>query len=484
MDERLPSIGPHLYSDLKNALDGGLLAVRCDSFDIDALEENLLENEEVKIKEFMELMPAADALVQDLFSAYFKAMVRLESHENLRPSARSNHIIIEAVINSETFRKLKVDTFLNERNSISAAIASAEKLMDELQNLNLSMAKYLSRLEASTITGLRLLSGKESKKRTEFCKRRASSKVEERDVDDDGEEIVRRITDETKFIGRISPPKSIIDEWGIKGGGVLNLLPFHERLSLKRELMAMERFQKFLKLAIDLPRITKDSFRRELERGAEEVHDVTTGKEIARLLPVELTSLTRDVMKKAFYKKFFEGELLQYNILSKQSRGPIIVCVDTSHSMEGDKEMLAKAFALALRDVASEQDRAFLAILFGAKTQEVKLIQFERTGTDDIIELAEFYYGGGTDFQAPLKKALSIQQRSLNKKGDIIFLTDGQCELDEEFTAELLREKKRLDIKILTIIMDAGTSTDISLKPPVSDLIKRSSEFIAHETQN
>jgi len=183
-------------------------------------------------------------------------------------------------------------------------------------------------------------------------------------------------------------------------------------------------------------------------------------------------------MKKGFYKRFRDSELLMYNVYSRISKGPLIICIDTSHSMEGDSELLAKALALAFRDISVKQERTFKAVLFGARNQPVKVIPFEKICEDNLIEMAEFYYGGGTDFEMPLRTALTILNNEPGVKGDIIFLSDGQCELSPSFKAQFISEKRRLDIKVISIIMNLGKNTDITLQAPLSDSVYYASDFI------
>ena len=49
--------------------------------------------------------------------------------------------------------------------------------------------------------------------------------------------------------------------------------------------------------------------------------------------------------------------------------------------------------------------------------------------TKTVMDLAEYFPGGGTDFQRPLDAALECLQHARFKKGDVIFITDGECQV-------------------------------------------------------
>jgi uncharacterized protein with von Willebrand factor type A (vWA) domain len=50
---------------------------------------------------------------------------------------------------------------------------------------------------------------------------------------------------------------------------------------------------------------------------------------------------------------------------------------------------------------------------------------------NDIIELAE-YFPGGTDFNS-LDKASELLNLSKFKRGDVVFITDGECDVGEDW---------------------------------------------------
>src|SRR3972149_4390265 len=117
-------------------------------------------------------------------------------------------------------------------------------------------------------------------------------------------------------------------------------------------------------------------------------------------------------------------------------RGPIILLIDNSGSMgagEGGitREMWAKAMGLAMAEIALRDKRAIDFINFSSRTEMSKHVVSHALPPDEriraLIAVAEEYYGGGTDFEAPLDEAFTDVETAQFKKADVILVTDGDC---------------------------------------------------------
>jgi uncharacterized protein with von Willebrand factor type A (vWA) domain len=104
----------------------------------------------------------------------------------------------------------------------------------------------------------------------------------------------------------------------------------------------------------------------------------------------------------------------------------IICCVDCSGSMGArlpgsgaSGEAWAKACAVAMLDQARVARRGFAGILFSSADQ-VKVFRFptrERTRIGDVLNFAEFFWGGGTNFEEPLAVAAGLLDAEYNADG-------------------------------------------------------------------
>ena len=149
------------------------------------------------------------------------------------------------------------------------------------------------------------------------------------------------------------------------------------------------------------------------ERANAEVFAVGQGADLSRLLPPELLSLRHPVLRRDFRRRLLDGELLVYALRAREQRGrgPMIVCLDGSSSMAGDKEIWAKAVTLTLLDIAARQRRRFRSICFSSAETPLQVLELnarQRSAPEmsQVFALAEYFPGGGTDFQKPLDAAL------------------------------------------------------------------------------
>jgi uncharacterized protein with von Willebrand factor type A (vWA) domain len=81
-----------------------------------------------------------------------------------------------------------------------------------------------------------------------------------------------------------------------------------------------------------------------------------------------------------------------------------------------------------------------------------------------VLDLAEYFPGGGTDFQTPLDAALECLQQSRFKKGDIVFITDGECQVSPEWAEQFRQQKEKLGFSLFSILIDVGSSSLGTLK--------------------
>lgn len=123
-------------------------------------------------------------------------------------------------------------------------------------------------------------------------------------------------------------------------------------------------------------------------------------------------------LRAVFAARYAAGALMLYDTQGEQTtgQGAVIACVDTSHSMytEGPggitREAWSKACALALLDQARHAGRDFVGILFSAadKIQVFRCPGDRPAGIADVLDFAETFLGGGTDFQRPLGTAVEV----------------------------------------------------------------------------
>src|SRR5437764_13357300 len=191
--------------------------------------------------------------------------------------------------------------------------------------------------------------------------------------------------------------------------------------------------------------------RRTLDRGAAEAYDIERGSELGRLIPSEMLAMHHPVLVRDFRRRLLEGEVLQYRLREdeQKNRGPMVVCIDVSSSMQGEKELWAKAVSLTLMDIARRQRRLFRAVLLSSGPSSLKVVDLNelhryQPELRKVLEMAEYFPGGGTDFQAPIDAAVPLLEDKKLKRGDIVVITDGECQVGPEWLEALRRRKEEL----------------------------------------
>ncbi|NCG21291.1 MAG: VWA domain-containing protein, partial [Rhodobacterales bacterium] len=198
------------------------------------------------------------------------------------------------------------------------------------------------------------------------------------------------------------------------------------------------------------------------EGGREEVAGVRLGGEISNVLPVELGLLGDADTESLFYQRFLARRLMSLELSGTgdeggamgDKRGPVIACIDTSGSMEGDPELAAKALVLAVSRQVLPKGRVMHLLLFGgsAEFQEIRLRR-GHGGLEGLLDFLGFSFRGGTDFDTPLLRALQLlEERDLNL-ADILVVTDGLCRANQHVVDEVAKAREGRGVRVWSVVL-------------------------------
>jgi uncharacterized protein with von Willebrand factor type A (vWA) domain len=241
-----------------------------------------------------------------------------------------------------------------------------------------------------------------------------------------------------------------------------------KQIDMSEILEIMERYkdERDIKMIVDqLGRMAKIA-RKSMRSMTEEVDNIKAepselGDQLTKMMPTEMVNFRHPGKKKDFKKRLLESEIDQFKTRGQApvGRGPIITCKDTSGSMHGARNAWASAFYLAASSVAAKQKRR--SVLINFSHGPMKVTEFEKNDTfSKYIDDASYMIGGGTDFEAPLRKALEYIKDSKWNKADILFLTDGLCHLTDEFLKEFNKVKAQREFKVITVLINVGVASD------------------------
>ena len=254
--------------------------------------------------------------------------------------------------------------------------------------------------------------------------------------------------------------------WG-SGRADLERGPVGERLKLADVLRRKPELIKLMDLAGRFINIAREKQSEKVYTERDEIESVEEGNDLPDVMPDEFIKLLDPTLEALFYKQFFEKRLQQYSLSAKRprDRGPIYVAIDCSGSMVGDPDTWSKAVALAMYQIARDQHRDFHGCLFNGDIVDRIAV---KSGSPIPIAKVESYFGarcgGGTDFEIPLEEFRaggaftgSGAARKFHPhrpdNADLIFITDGECDVTPEFLTPFLESKKQKVFHIYSVLI-------------------------------
>ncbi len=238
--------------------------------------------------------------------------------------------------------------------------------------------------------------------------------------------------------------------------------------STGRESKFVEVFREVTDRVVQMQRVWTD-------RIPTETRSIHRSADIARMLPSESILLTRPTTKLLWYARLVERnlntyllegqELIESGFLDKKrqvaelekrplDRGPIILCLDTSGSMQGMPETVAKALTLACATAAHRQDRRCYLYAFGSTNQVIEHeLKLTTAGIPSLLAFLEQSFGGGTDPAGPLLSAIGRTRSEKWSSADIMVVTDGIFHLPEAVLPVLAAARKEQDLELVGVLV-------------------------------
>ena len=172
----------------------------------------------------------------------------------------------------------------------------------------------------------------------------------------------------------------------------------------------------------------------------EEIIGIRLGRDIEHVLPSELALMADPETSILFDLKYVESRLMCFDMQGIQrvqqhhqkeelrsveeaaKQGPMVICVDTSGSMNGMPETVAKAVALFIAGKARQQKRACYLINFSTGIETLDL--GDDFGMEALIKFLGMSFHGGTDAIPALDHALGVMQNETYERADLLMISD------------------------------------------------------------
>ncbi|ASJ22696.1 VWA domain-containing protein [Brachyspira hampsonii] len=169
----------------------------------------------------------------------------------------------------------------------------------------------------------------------------------------------------------------------------------------------------------------------------EEIVGIYFAKDIENVIPEELSLLCSKESEKLFKLKYIENRLMCFDKSAyvfnddmdyivragyREGKGDMIICIDTSGSMKGINEYIAKAVMFKMVMQALSENRNAYLINFSTEIYTCKFTK--ENGIEDLIKFLKLSYHGGSDIYKALYEANRMMNTSSFKNADVLVLSD------------------------------------------------------------
>ncbi len=209
-----------------------------------------------------------------------------------------------------------------------------------------------------------------------------------------------------------------------------------------------------------------------------EITGIRFDSRIEHMLPSEAILLRHPIGKRLWRARQAEGRLLAHDTEAlvidwrpdphgrvddnagrappsqAQERGPFLLCLDTSGSMAGAPENIAKAVAIAALREAHASGRACKLLAFGGPGE---LIERDLAAADDglkaTLELMAQAFDGGTDVQTPIERAIDCVHEAAWQGSDLLIVSDGEFGCVRATLDRLQRAREQLGLHVQGVLV-------------------------------
>ncbi|MEV5982187.1 VWA domain-containing protein [Streptomyces sp. NPDC052114] len=421
-------------------------------------------------------------LLTDVFLAAYKVGPRLRERGEMAFSRLVHHQIVASLMEAPEFAELRRETAGDPYAAAMAVLAQAPALRRMLEDSRAAQDQAERADRAQRLSDDAAAAG-EAQQAAQGAARALAMAAP--GVRGSARGAVAKAT------AAVRAEASLVRAWGV-GSGELERMSFDERERLAERLRT-GRLAQWADLIGRFRQMAEGERARRVEGATGELIGVTLGDDLSRVVPSELANLGLPELRAVFAARYAAGELMLYDHQGerKTGRGAVIACVDTSHSMYmegpggGTREAWAKACALALLDQARHAERDFVGILFSS-ADKIRVHRFpagEPVALARVLDFAEAFLGGGTSYQTPLTTAADLLEEEFGDaarmRGDIVMLTDDECEVTEEWMRGWNEAKHRLGFRVFGVAIGAPPAAEAgSVLDALSDNLRSIEDFL------
>jgi len=208
-----------------------------------------------------------------------------------------------------------------------------------------------------------------------------------------------------------------------------------------------------------------------------ETRGVYRSGRISRMLPAETMLLTHRRLRLIWHAHHAERILLSYEEDDhlqealqehvpvwqpspryrpdrKMEAGPMLICLDTSGSMQGGAEAVAKAVVLEAMRTAHAQKRSCHVFVHGGPGEIVELdLCMKESGIQQLSVMMNLSFMGGTDICGPLERVLEKLGEEEWQLADLLIASDGEFGATPDTLRSLARAKEVQGLRVQGVLI-------------------------------
>ncbi|MFC2947635.1 vWA domain-containing protein [Virgibacillus sediminis] len=421
------------------------------------------------LNDFDTPFPTYHALLNDIWGSLYKMNPELKDREEVTDEFQTNHAFMQRIVEDENFKRYRETTRLDDLSSAIGTVQFGRKTREWLEQQredNEALDQHMRELQHMQNQLEKQRRDHGAGKENQDLQKDLQQQLEElhshieqaltggeRSFEQAMEEAIQDTKDTKENL------KSLIG--GTKAGSgeaELKKMPLRDQLELADNMAANAQMKEIAEWAGRFKQIARKKQKSKHDRTTSR-SGVTLGNNPERLLSSELALYKNESTRMEFLRRFAQRRTRQHDTKGKDTlgQGPIILCLDQSGSMK-NLDTQSKGFALALMSIAKKQHRDFAFIPFSGSAYKY-IFKRGRIKGNDMVEVCENFLGGGTNFEAPLRKGTEVIQSSSFKKADIVFVTDGEAPISKEFLRYLDEQKEEKGFHVLTLLLGSSSKS-------------------------
>lgn len=213
------------------------------------------------------------------------------------------------------------------------------------------------------------------------------------------------------------------------------------------------------------------------ELSKSEITGIHESQDLSNLLSAEASLLSDATTESLFLKKYVDKQLLTFryddkrlvnskdNIMEvhqrvrQKEKGPFIVLVDTSESMHGRPEQIAKVLCLGILKMAIQDNRRAYLINFSIGIQTIDLYDIYNS-LEEVANFLRMSFNGGTDASLALSESIRQLRSNDYEDADVLMISDFiMYRIDRDVLDDIryFQQNKGTEFHSLTLSQEANS---------------------------